>query len=277
MIKAIFSRQQFTCNEKQIINIPVNLIRPNPYQPRKNFNILALGELCESIKIYGLLQPITVRKVKDNAYELVAGERRLRAVKIIGMKEIPSIIINITDNDSAILALIENSQREDLHFFEEAEAYYNLLSVHKITQEQLSKKIGKSQSTISNKVRLLKLSPIIRKLIIDNNLTERHARAVIKLRDEQMQLKILNLICEKGLNVSKTEELIEKTIDKITNIKEIKNKTIIGAYRDLRIFVNTIKQAVEMMKKSGLKAHALQYDKGEYFEFKIRVIKNKND
>lgn len=274
MFKNIFYKQQTNNKDNKIISsIPVCLIRPNPYQPRKNFNIVALEKLCESIKTYGLLQPITIRQTQNGFYELVAGERRLRAAKIIGMKDIPSIIVEIDDNGSAILALIENSQREDLHFFEEAQAYHSLLVNHNITQEELSKKIGKSQSSISNKVRLLKLSKEIRKTIIENNLTEGHARALLKLHDNELQKKALNIILEKGLNVSKSEELIEKTTQKIIGSKENKNKTLIGAYKDLRIFINTIKQTIQMMKKAGINAQASQCDNGEYYEFNIKVLK----
>lgn len=274
MIKSMFAKQSYTQEtEKLIIDTPVQLIRPNPYQPRKNFNKMALEELCSSIKTYGLLQPITIRRMPGGFYELVAGERRLRAAKIIGMREIPSIIVDIGDNDSAVLALVENSQREDLHFLEEAEAYYNLLNMHNLTQEELANSIGKSPSTISNKIRLLRLTPLIKKVILENGLAERHARAILKLHDEDIQLRILKFVCEKGLNVSKTEEIVDRTIEGLTGIKKEKKKILFGAYKDLRIFVNTIKQAIEMMRKSGIKAQASQEDMGDYVEFKIKVIK----
>lgn len=241
MFKTIFSKQCSEIEKKsKVIYIPVNLIRPNPYQPRKNFNRLTLEDLCESIKTYGLIQPITVRKTTDIFFELVAGERRLRASKIIGMKEIPAIVIEIDDDNAAILAVVENSQREDLHFLEEAEAYHNLLNIHKITQEELSKKIGKSSSTISNKIRLLRLSSLIRKAIIENGLSERQARSLLKLHDENVQMKIVKIILERGLNTSKTEELVERTIERAIQTKKGK-KMLRGAYKDLRIFVNTIK------------------------------------
>jgi ParB family chromosome partitioning protein len=277
MLKTIFSKtnilQKPIDNRKTVLDIPVELIRPNPYQPRKNFNMLSLEELCESIRTYGLIQPITVRKTVGQYYELIAGERRLRAIKILGMKNIPAIVIDISDNDSAILSLIENSHRENLHFLEECEAFYNLLNLHNISQEELAKKIGKSQSTISNKIRLLRLTPIIKNIIINNSLSEGHARAILKLHDEEIQLKILNIVCERGLNVAKTEELVERTIERITSTKIDKKKCVQGAYRDLHIFVNTLKQAIEMMKKSGVDAKASQTDMGDYVEFKIRVQK----
>ena len=175
---------------KNIVYIRIENIRPNPYQPRKKFERASLEELCESIKQYGIIQPINVR-ISGSGYELVAGERRLRAAEMAGLREIPAIILDVSDNDSAIMALIENLQREDLTYFEEAEGYQNLLSEHNLTQEELAEKIGKSQSTIANKIRLLRLSPLIKKILIDNSLTERHARALLKLHDEQLQLKVL--------------------------------------------------------------------------------------
>ncbi|MBZ4646148.1 MAG: ParB family transcriptional regulator, chromosome partitioning protein [Petroclostridium sp.] len=258
----------------KIINIPIDKIKPNPYQPRKHFDKAALEELCGSIKQYGVLQPINVRKIGSGNYELVAGERRLRASQMANFKEIPAIVVDINDNDSAVLALIENLQREDLNFMEEAEGYFHLISEHGLTQEELAIKIGKNQSTIANKLRLLKLPPLVKKIINDNNLTERHARALLKLPDEQLQLKVLKTVCEKGLNVKKTEELIQKTIDRITEEKDKpKRGKQIRAFRDIRIFVNTIKQAIDMMKQSGIDAKASHEDKGEYIEYVIRIPK----
>ncbi|MDQ2086007.1 nucleoid occlusion protein [Herbivorax sp. ANBcel31] len=269
------AREENKKNLKNIINLPVESIRPNPYQPRKQFNKIPMEELCESIKQYGIIQPISVRKISNNMYELVAGERRLRASKMAGLEDIPAIIVDINDNDSAVLALIENLQREDLSYMEEAEGYNNLINDHGFTQEVLAHKIGKSQSTIANKIRLLKLPPLVKKMLSDNNLTERHARALLKLHDEQLQLKVLKHVCEKGLNVKKTEDLIERAIEKYTKRqKEKKNKPqFTKAIKDIRIFVNTIKQAIELMKKSGVDAKAAQFDRGSYYEFIVRVPK----
>jgi len=191
-------------DQKKITYIPLDKIRPNPYQPRRNFEYSALEELCNSIKEYGVIQPINVRKTPGNQYELVAGERRLRASIMAGLKEIPAIIIDVNEDDLAIMALIENLQREDLGYLEEAEGYQNLIREHGLTQEELAQKIGKSQSTIANKIRLLKLPPMVKKMLSDHQLTERHARALLKLHDEQIQLKVLKKVCEKELNV-KTE------------------------------------------------------------------------
>ena len=204
-------------DEKKITMIPIDLIRPNPYQPRRKFDQSSLDELCQSIQQYGVIQPINVRKISNTHYELVAGERRLRATAMTGKKEIPAIIIDIGEDDSAMMALIENLQREDLGYMEEAEGYRNLIKEHGLTQEELAQKIGKSQSTIANKIRLLRLSPMVKKMLSDNGLTERHARALLKIDDEQLQLKILQKVCDRGLNVRKTEELVQRALDKYNN------------------------------------------------------------
>lgn len=261
---------------KNISYLNIESVRPNPYQPRKQFSKASLEELCDSIKQYGVIQPINVRKITNNHYELVAGERRLRAATMAGLKEIPAIIINVNDNDSAVMALIENLQREDLSYMEEAEGYNNLINDHGFTQEELAHKIGKSQSTIANKIRLLKLPPMVKKMLQDNNLTERHARALLKLHDEQLQLKVLKHVCEKGLNVKKTEELVERAIDRFTRQEKAQasERKFTHAIKDIRIFINTIKQAIDVMKKSGVNVKAAQLDRGEYIEFIIRVPKN---
>lgn len=261
--------------QKNISYINLESIRPNPYQPRKQFNKAAMEELCDSIKQYGVIQPINVRKITSSSFELVAGERRLRGAIMAGLKEIPAIIINVDDNDSAVMALIENLQREDLTYMEEAEGYNNLINDHNFTQEVLAQKIGKSQSTIANKIRLLKLSPLVKKILADNTLTERHARALLKLHDEQLQLKVLKHVCDKGLNVKRTEDLVERAIEKYS--KEVKEpvveKKFTRAIKDIRIFVNTIRQAIDLMKKSGVNAKAAQIDRGEYIEFIVRIPK----
>src|SRR5690554_7002883 len=183
----------------KVENIPVNLVRPNPYQPRKTFSLQALDELARSIKEYGVIQPITVRQLSDKGYELVAGERRLRACKLNKMEFIPAIIIDSLGQDSAMIALIENLQREDLHYIEEAKGYASLINDHNMTQEQLATKLGKSQSTIANKLRILRLPDRVKDMVIKENLTERHARALLKLADEDLQTKVAARIIEKKL------------------------------------------------------------------------------
>lgn len=286
-VRVNYDYDMYKTEKKDIELIPIDNIRPNPYQPRKSFNHSALQELAESISQYGVLQPINVRKINNSIYELVAGERRLKASRIANLKYIPAIIVKATENDSAIIALIENIQRENLTFLEEADSYSSLLSEHGLTQEELARKIGKSQSTVANKVRLLKLSPLVRKIISDNFLTERHARALLKLQDEQDQLAILKLVCENNYNVKKTEELIDKIINKIPSNNNF-YKAVMGqtysphvgkvkrVIKDIRIFINTINEAVKIMKDSGVIAKAAQYDRDDYFEFIIRIPKKDN-
>ena len=262
--------------EKDIIYVDISTIKPNPYQPRKQFNPTALDELSESIKCYGVMQPINVRRLSANSYELVAGERRLRAAAMAGLTKMPVILVNVNDNDSAIMALIENIQRENLGFLEEAEAYSNLLASSRITQEELAAKLGKSQSTIANKLRILKLSEQVKKIILANGLTERHARALLKLGDDQLQCKVLEVVCQKGLNVKRTEELVERVYEKyIGNVREKEEvqRKMTRVVSDIRIFVNTIRQAIEVMRSAGVNAKAAQFDRGEYVEFIVRVPK----
>lgn len=274
--KLQIQKQEKKEDVRNITYLSIDCVRPNPYQPRKQFSKSALEELCESIKQYGVIQPINVRRISGNNYELVAGERRLRAAVMAGLKEIPAIVINVNDNDSAVMALIENLQREDLSYMEEADGYNNLINDHGFTQEDLAQKIGKSQSTIANKIRLLRLPPMVKKILSDNSLTERHARALLKLHDEQLQLKVLKHVCEKGLNVKKTEELVERAIEKYSRQEKEKvpERKFTKAIRDIRIFVNTIRQAIDLMKSSGVNAKAAQFDRGEYVEFIIRIPKN---
>jgi len=273
-----------------ITEIPTNRIKANPYQPRKEFSRSALYDLANSIKEYGILQPITVRPLRgEQSYELIAGERRLRAAKIAGLTTVPAIVYTAADNDSAVLALIENLQRENLNFMEEAEGYYCLLIDHGMTQEELAKKVGKSQSSIANKVRLLKLPPMVKKILSDNKLTERHARALLKMPDEQLQLKVLKQICERHCSVKEAEELIDRTIEKyneeiaekgyfIPVQKKLPTKSgnIKFVVRDIKIFINTIKETISILKRSGVEAKAAQFDRGEYIEFVVRIPKEAN-
>ncbi|MDD3612692.1 MAG: nucleoid occlusion protein [Caldicoprobacterales bacterium] len=262
----------------KVENIPVNLVRPNPYQPRKTFSLQALDELARSIKEYGVIQPITVRQLSDKGYELVAGERRLRACKLNKMEFIPAIIIDSLEQDSAMIALIENLQREDLHYIEEAKGYASLINDHNMTQEQLATKLGKSQSTIANKLRILRLPDRVKDMVIKENLTERHARALLKLADEDLQTKVAARIIEKKLNVRETEALIERYIDKIQERKagklpKSKQKILFKRSKDVRVFINTIHNAVKMMKDYGVTAGYSQVDKGDRIEITVTIPK----
>lgn len=257
--------------------IPLDKIRPNPYQPRKHFDPGALIELSESIRLHGLMQPVTVRKM-GGYYELVAGERRTRAARLAGLYEVPALIVEASENQSAVLALIENLQRQDLKFMEEAESYYHLIHEHGFTQEELAGRIGKSQSTIANKLRLLNLSPMVKKVIQDNGLTERHARALLRLEDEQAQLKALKTICRNKLNVKQTEEEIDRILRKALaprkgETKSPEERARLINVRDMRIFKNTVREAVSYIRKAGVDATCTETEKKEYVEYTIRIPK----
>ncbi|WP_110954567.1 nucleoid occlusion protein [Anaerosinus massiliensis] len=262
-------------NDVQYLNI--GDIVPNPFQPRKTFNDEALRDLAASIQEFGVIQPLLVRNAKNQQYELVAGERRLRASKLVGLEKVPAIIKELTDKEMAELAMIENLQREDLHFLEEAEGFHQLLVNFGFTQDELAKRMGKSQSTIANKLRLLKLSDTIRKQLYECSLTERHARALLKLTDEIKQLEALSIIKEKGLNVRESEMLIQEIIDEISREKDQKvpKQNVVRIIRDVRIFLNTIHNVVGEMKKSGLKVKVNQEQDDDYITVKMVIPKRK--
>lgn len=263
--------------EKAVIQIPIHFIRQSPYQPRRTFDPEAIEELSESIKKYGVIQPITVRRISADSYELIAGERRLRASSMAGLLRVPAIVSDLSDNDCAVVALIENIQRENLNFMEEAEAYRNLLYRHGFTQEELAKRIGKSQSAVANKVRLLKLPSVVREIITESGLTERHARAILRLETEEKQLKALLKITDENLNVAQTDEMIEKMLTpepqqkKESEKPNPENKSCI--FKDVRIFVNTIRHAVDVMKQNGIEAKTVERDFEDYTEYIVQIPK----
>lgn len=266
------SRNFTKCGE--VRTVPISSISPNPNQPRRSFDKAALQDLAISIMEHGLMQPVSVRQTGPFNYELIAGERRLTACKNLGMTYIPAIIMKADSTDSAVLALVENIQRENLSFIEEAEAFCTILNEHGLTQEELADKLGKGQSTIANKIRILKLSPEVLKILRENNLTERHARALLKLPEEKQRLRILKIITDRGLNVSKTEELVERLLKK-PDIREVQLKNV-RVFKDLRIFTNTISRAVEIMKRSGINAKAEKHENESYIEYSILIPKQEN-
>lgn len=257
--------------------IKINDIIPNRFQPRKIFNNDSLEELSASIQEYGVIQPLIVRAM-ENGFELVAGERRLRASKMAGLRQVPVIVKEFTDKEVAELAMIENLQREDLHFLEEAEGFQQLITSFSFTQEELAKRMGKKQSTIANKLRLLKLVPEVRAVVAMEKLTERHARSLLKIDEPRLQMEVLDIIREKGLNVRETEELIEEFLEDIAKQIEEKNKpkrSVVKVIRDVRIFINTINTVVGEMKKTGLKIKVKQEQDEEYIHINLRIPKKR--
>lgn len=257
----------------QVFQIPVVSIRPNPNQPRRRFDDDMLTELAESIRLYGIMQPISVRLIDANNYELVAGERRLRAAKLLSMTTIPALIINVTEKDSAILALIENLQRENLNYIEEAKGFAQLISNYGLKQQELANQLGKSQSTIANKLRLLSLSKIVQELLLNADLTERHGRVLLKLDKEDDQLGVVERMINEKLNVSQSEKLVNKILaDQSINREDITEKVVIKGYlKDIRLFTNTIKQAVDMVKHTGIDINYQIKQTEEAYEINIRI------
>lgn len=259
--------------QREIKYIPIKSIRPNPYQPRKSFNLKALEELSMSIKSFGIIQPISVRRISEESYELIAGERRLRASELANLKEIPAIVVEYRDKESAMVALVENLQRENLNFIEEAEGYNNLIEDHHFTQLELAEKLGKSQSTIANKLRLLKLPYDIQKTLIEENLTERHGRALLKLPDDDLRRIVLDKTINNNLNVNSTETLVEDILDNLRKKDEKAYKQNIKSLINVRIYLNTIKKAYRAIKEYGINAEYGEEDKGEYVLVTIKVPK----
>jgi len=237
----------------EILSIPIELITVNPNQPRKQFTSGTLLDLADSIKKYGVMQPVNVRRRTDNPdlYELIAGERRLRASLLAGKGEIPAVVMEADDADSALLALIENVQRENLNYMEEAQSYSSIIAEYGMTQEALAKSLGKSQSSVANKTRLLKLPEDVRSAAVEGGLTERHARALLNLPCDDMKRNALKKIAAGGLNVKDTEKLIENMLKEEKTAR--KGRRIKWYARDLRLFTNTITQAVNMMNDGGVK------------------------
>lgn len=262
---------------ERILYIPLEKIKCSPYQPRQRFDEKELVELAQSIKAYGVVQPIIVRKVED-FYQVIAGERRVRACYLLGLGKIPAVVQEVSDEKAAAISLIENLQRSSLNYFEEASAYSVLINVFGMTQEELAKKIGKSQSAIANKLRLLKLPEQLRNLISPDVISERHARALLKLDNVDMQKEILQQIYHKELTVKETEELVEK-ISKNDVCREIKGKqngqSVSMIIRDARIFINTIKETVKRAKQTGIDIWLYENDREDEHEIVIRINKKR--
>lgn len=260
---------------EEVQAIPVHLVTAGKYQPRQEFEEEALAELAESISVHGLLQPIVVRRGAVG-YEVIVGERRLRACKRLGWEVIPAIIRDVEDKEAAELALIENLQRADLHVFEIAEGYERLLSEFELTQEELAKRLGISQANVANKIRLLKLPLSVRDIISREMLSERHGRALLKLEQEDLQLKALEQVVGEGLSVKQTEELIQLLLKGEPKGKKQKDK-IQGkrklVLKDLRLFTNSVRQLTDTLQSSGLVVDLNEREDDDFYEIVVRVKK----
>ena len=251
----------------RVVLIPVSRISPNPNQPRLLFDQEKLDELAMSISQYGLLQPITVQLAGKNQYQLIAGERRLMACKKLKMHEIPAVIMELKREDSAALALIENIQRCDLNYFEEARAIDRLIHLMGETQQSIAKRLGKNQSTVANKLRLLRFSEEIQNKMMQMNLTERHARALLPLSGHEQLGEVIRQIGEKNWTVAQTERYIQKLIQKNDAPRPTKRFIV----KDLKIFMNTIEKAADTMKLSGIDARTEIEEDEEEVIYTIRI------
>ncbi|MGD9677743.1 MAG: nucleoid occlusion protein [Vulcanibacillus sp.] len=258
-------------NVEEVKQIPINQIEPSPYQPRTVFDDEKIDELCQTIKTHGIIQPIVVRLAANNKYEIIAGERRWRAVKKLGLETVSAIVKDYNDAQTASVSLIENLQREGLTAIEEATAYQKLIQIYNLTQESLAQRLGKNQSTIANKLRLLNLPQSVQEELLKRKITERHARALLILHDKELQEKVLGEIIDKDLNVKQTENKINLILDKEV-VKRPKPK-IYAFSRDSRIAINTIQQSIGMVVKSGLAIETFENDCADYYEFIIKIPK----
>ena len=252
--------------------IPINAVRPNPQQPRRSFDETALQELADSISAYGILQPLTVRD-RGGVYELVAGERRLRAARIAGLREVPCLIAEVGEEDAALLALIENLQRRDLDYMEEAAAIARLIRRYGLSQQQAAEKLGKSQPTIANKLRLLRLSAPVIDCLRQYGLTERHARTLLRLTDPEQQLAAARHIGKRGLNVAQTEQYIDRlTAENRTEPPRRRPTYII---KDVRLFLNSVERGVRLMQSAGVGAEVGRRDTEEEILLTIHIPKRR--
>lgn len=252
-----------------IILIPCDSIRLNPNHPRKNCDESELSLFASSVSKNGIIQPLIVRRIGLVEYELITGMRRLLAAKSVGLATVPCILMSAADCDSIIYSLLENIQREDLMFFDIADSISELISVYGLNQSEIASRLGKSQPWLFNKLRIAALSDNIRRRITDNNLTERHARAILLIKSEEEKHKALDYIIKKGLNVNETDKYIASIINPVK--KPAKPK--INKLKDIKIFINTINHAVDTMRKAGIKADSHETETPEYYEYVVRIPK----
>lgn len=262
-------KQQRVKSTAEIYNIPQAMIVPNPNQPRKRFDYDELENLAQSIRENGILQPITVRKREDKKYELVSGERRLRAARFVGMVKIPSIVINIDDKNSAMFSIIENLQRQSLNFFEEAEAIEKLVGEYAMSREEVAQKLGLAPSTVSNKLRILRLPEEMRFELARSGLTESHARALLMLEDDNQRARALSIIVDRHLNVAESERMINQMIN-----RNNRSRNPLRGIRDVRLFINTLNHAVDTIRRAGVEADAARSETEEYIEYVVRIPKS---
>lgn len=264
---AMFQKKSKYKTSGQVFLIPTEDIQPNPAQPRRDFSYEKLLELAQSIAENGMIHPLTVMFTADKTV-LISGERRLRAAKIAGIREVPCVEMAVDVTQASLLALIENLQRVDINCFEEAEGIQQLMVAHGFTQEEAANKLGCAQSTIANRLRLLRLSAEERQAILKAGLTERHARALIRIEDAETREATLIRIIKEKLNVAQTDRLVDEILQ-----GKIRRKRPLPLIRDVRLFINTVNNAVDTMRRSGIEAQAEKTETEDYIEYVVRIPK----
>ena len=259
--------------KERVLTLRVEDIRPNPHQPRQTFDDEGLRELASSIRRHGILQPLTVRSAGGGKWELVAGERRLRAAKLAGLEKVPCIRREADDRESALLALVENLQRRDLHYLEEAAAIAAYIRQTGITQEEAAAQLGRSPSALANKLRLLRLSPACRELLVRNGLTERHARCLLRLEDEEERLAALRHIADKQLNVAQAEQYVDQRLAQLQSTPPKRRRTFI--LKDVRLFLNSLDRGLRMVRDAGVDARTERQETDDAILLTIRIPKQR--
>ena len=254
----------------QVLALPPEEIQPNPYQPRRMFDPAELEALADSIRRHGVLQPLTVRRT-DGGWELVAGERRLRAAQMAGLETVPCVEREADDNTSALLALVENLQRQDLHYLEEAAAIADYLCQSGVTQEEAAARLGRSPSALANKLRLLRLSAECRRLLVEQGLSERHARCLLRLEDEEERLAALRYIADKHLTVAQAEQYVERRLRALQSTPPQRRKAFI--MKDVRLFLNSLDRSLRLVREAGVRAETQRQDTEDSILLTIRIPK----
>lgn len=262
--------EDLTSLKQEVIEIPLQMIFLNPEQPRKIFREEELTQLASSIRDYGILQPILVKPTAEGSFMVIAGERRYRAACQAGLFTIPAIVRSMEEEEAALVALVENVQRENLGYLEEARAYKKLMDDFGLTQSEIAQKVGKQQSTISNKIRILSLPDDIQEVLTEHRLTERHARALLRVQGENDRRKVIARVIKNNLNVKQTEKLVEDLLSGQEELRRKKNKV---NYISYKIYVNTIRKAFSQIKEMEENAIFTQEDKGDVLEIKITIPK----
>ncbi|MDX1770625.1 MAG: nucleoid occlusion protein [Planococcaceae bacterium] len=264
-------------HNEEVVKIPLMSIIPNRFQPRTIFDDSKIEELARTIHTHGVIQPIVVRKIENDQYEIIAGERRFRAMTKLEWSEVPAIVRNLSDKETASVALIENLQREELTAIEEALAYQKLLELHELTQEALAQRLGKGQSTVANKIRLLKLPDAIQESILKREISERHARALMPIKDEEVQISIFKEALEQNFNVKQLEKRVDEYLNppvKDDSKKEKPKRKAVS--RDVRIALNTLRQTFAMVAKSGIRMETEEEELEEYYQITVKIPKKKS-